>query len=115
MSLNVDHRFGTGASTHILTRVFPHNLKSSRTWVWDDVGRSNRGIIFSDTTSDQAGLQSALCPSEKRCRDAGQVFRYLRDPMTGRVIDMTYTDTSDLYNQPPPTWVAVALTECQLS
>lgn len=46
-------------------------------------------------------------------RDAGQVFRHLRGPMRGRILDLTYTDTSDLYHQPKPTWVAGALIEWQ--
>lgn len=46
-------------------------------------------------------------------RDAGQVFRYLRGPMHGGILDLTFTDTSDLYQQPKPTWVAAALIEWQ--
>jgi len=44
-------------------------------------------------------------------RDAGQVFRYLSGPMTGRIVDLTYSDASELYHQPEPTWVAAALME----
>jgi hypothetical protein len=44
-------------------------------------------------------------------RDAGQVFRYLRGSMHGRIVDLTYSDASDLYHQPRPTWVAAALME----
>ncbi|MDX1664940.1 MAG: hypothetical protein R3272_14210 [Candidatus Promineifilaceae bacterium] len=44
-------------------------------------------------------------------RDAGQVFRYLRGPLRGRVLDITYSDTAGLYNAPPPTWVAAPLVE----
>lgn len=29
--------------------------------------------------------------------------------MTGRILDLVYTDASTLYNAPPPTWVAGAL------
>ncbi len=47
-------------------------------------------------------------------RDAGQVFRYLRGPMHGRILDLTYSDASELYRQPKPTWVAAALIEWQL-
>ena len=47
-------------------------------------------------------------------RDAGQVFRYLRGPMHGRILDLTYSDAADLYHQPKPTWVAAALIEWQL-
>jgi hypothetical protein len=44
-------------------------------------------------------------------RDAGQVFRYLRGPMRGRVVDLTYSDATELYKQPAPTWVAAPLVE----
>lgn len=47
-------------------------------------------------------------------RDAGQVFRYLRGPMQGAIIDLTYSDASELYRQPQPTWVAAALIQWQL-
>lgn len=42
-------------------------------------------------------------------RDAGQVVRYLRGPMRGTILDLTYTDATKLYDAPPPTWVAGAL------
>ncbi len=42
-------------------------------------------------------------------RDTGQVYRYLRGAMTGEVLDISYTDSSELYDQPKPTWVAGAL------
>ena len=48
-------------------------------------------------------------------RDAGQVFRYLRGPMTGRILDLSFTDATDLYASPSPTWVAGALFEWNLS
>jgi len=47
-------------------------------------------------------------------RDAGQVLRYLRGPMRGAIRDLTYSDASDLYHQPKPTWVAAALVEWNL-
>ncbi|MDE2776935.1 MAG: hypothetical protein OXI77_13470 [Chloroflexota bacterium] len=47
-------------------------------------------------------------------RDSGQVYRYLRGPMTGEVLDISITDASALYDQPKPTWVAGALIEWKL-
>lgn len=44
-------------------------------------------------------------------RDVGQVFRYLLGPLTGRLLDLTYTDTTEMYQAPAPTWVAAALLE----
>lgn len=42
-------------------------------------------------------------------RDAGQVFRFLRGKMRGRILDLTWSDAASLYHQPAPTWVAAAL------
>ena len=48
-------------------------------------------------------------------RDTGQVYRFLRGPMRGEVLDISYTDSSELYDQPKPTWVAGALIEWKLT
>ena len=49
--------------------------------------------------------------SKSDARDTGQVYRCLRGPMTGELLDISYTDSSELYDQPKPTWVAGALIE----
>jgi hypothetical protein len=64
---------------------------------------------------DYWGYNQHCVTAKSDARDAGQVFRYLRGPMQGRILDMTYTDASDLYKQPKPTWVAAALMEWQLT
>jgi hypothetical protein len=60
---------------------------------------------------DYWGYNQHCVQAKSDARDAGQVFRYLRGPMTGRIVDLTYTDASDLYRSPRPTWVAAALLE----
>lgn len=55
------------------------------------------------------GYNGHCVRAKSDARDAGQVFRYLRGPMTGRIVDLTYTDAHELYKQPEPTWVAAAL------
>jgi hypothetical protein len=60
---------------------------------------------------DYSDYNQHCVAAKSDARDAGQVFRYLRGAMTGRVIDITYSDASELYKQPPPTWVAAALVE----
>lgn len=62
---------------------------------------------------DYWGYNQHCVEAKSDARDAGQVFRYLREEMTGAVIDLTYSDASELYNQPKPTWVAAALMEWQ--
>ncbi|HXH60746.1 MAG TPA: hypothetical protein VNI20_05250 [Fimbriimonadaceae bacterium] len=63
---------------------------------------------------DYWGYNQHCVSAKSDARDAGQVFRYLRGPMHGRILDMTYTDCADLYHSPPPTWVAGALMEWDL-
>ena len=46
-------------------------------------------------------------------RDAGQLFTYLRGPMKGRIVDLTYSEADELYRAPKPTWVATALIDWQ--
>ena len=60
------------------------------------------------------GYNQHCVRAKSDARDAGQVFRYLRGPMQGRILDLTYSDAADLYHQPKPTWVAAALMEWQL-
>jgi hypothetical protein len=62
---------------------------------------------------DYWGYNQHCVRAKSDARDAGQVFRYLRGPMHGRILDLTYSDASDLYRQPKPTWVAAALMEWQ--
>lgn len=64
---------------------------------------------------DYWGYNQHCVRAKSDARDAGQVFRYLRGPMQGRILDLTYTDSSELYRQPRPTWVAAALFEWQLA
>ena len=58
---------------------------------------------------DYGGYNQHCVDAKSDARDAGQLFRHLRGPMTGRILDLVYTDASTLYNSPPPTWVAGAL------
>ena len=58
---------------------------------------------------DYWGYNQHCVLAKSDARDSGQVYRWLRGSMSGRVLDITFTDSSTLYNQPPPTWVAAAL------
>jgi hypothetical protein len=63
---------------------------------------------------DYWGYNQHCVEVKSDARDAGQVFRYLRGPMTGEIIDLTYSEADDLYKAPKPTWVAGALVEWTL-
>ena len=62
---------------------------------------------------DYAGYDAHCVEAKSDARDAGQVFRYLRGDLTGKIVDMAYTDAAELYESPPPTWVAAPLVEWQ--
>ena len=64
---------------------------------------------------DYWGYNQHCVEAKSDGRDAGQVFRYLRGPMKGEILDLTYTDATDLYSSPAPTWVAAALFQWQLT
>ena len=63
---------------------------------------------------DYWGYNQHCVDAKSDARDAGQVFRFLRGPMKGKIVDLTYSDAAELYQQPAPTWVAAALIEWQL-
>lgn len=61
--------------------------------------------------SDSWDYNQHCVEAKSNACDAGQVFRYLRGPMKGRFLNLTYSDADILYDAPPPTWVARALVE----
>ncbi|GAB4179412.1 MAG: hypothetical protein Fur005_41810 [Roseiflexaceae bacterium] len=64
---------------------------------------------------DYWGYNQHCVSAKSDARDAGQVYRYLRGPMKGSIHDLVYTDATQLYAAPPPTWVAGALIGWELS
>lgn len=60
---------------------------------------------------DYGGYDQHCVDAKSDARDAGQTFRYLRGPMIGEILDLTYSDASELYGEPEPTWVAGTLFE----
>lgn len=72
--------------------------------------RIEEGIALLEQ-GDYWGYNRHCVEAKSDARDAGQVFRYLCGPMEGQILDLAYTDATELYNAPPPTWVAAALIE----
>jgi hypothetical protein len=62
---------------------------------------------------DYWGYNQHCVKAKSDARDAGQVFRYLRGPLKGQIVDLTFSDAAELYQAPPPTWVATALFDWQ--
>lgn len=86
----------------------PHEggLERARAAIQDGIDILGRG--------DYWGYNQHCVLAKSDARDAGQVFRFLRGPMRGSILDLTYSDASDLYHQPRPTWVAAALIDWQV-
>ena len=62
---------------------------------------------------DYWGYNQHCVDAKSDARDAGQVTRYLLGRLQGEILDLTWCDTTDMYNQPPPTWVATALIQLE--
>jgi hypothetical protein len=59
------------------------------------------------------GYNQHCVEAKSDARDAGQLFTYLRGPMKGRIVDLTFSEADELYKTPKPTWVATALIDWQ--
>jgi hypothetical protein len=70
--------------------------------------RLEEGIAILEK-GDYWGYNQHCVSAKSDARDAGQVFRYLRGPLKGQIVDLTSSDATELYHQPAPTWVAAAL------
>ncbi len=77
----------------------------------DLAGRTIQAGLDLLRDGDYWGFNQHCVEARSDGRDAGQVVRYLLGPLEGHILDLTYTDTTDMYNSPPPTWVAGALVE----
>ena len=82
---------------------------------WRMPGARSKPACASWSGGDYWAYNHHCIEAKSDARDTGQVYRYLRGPMTGEVLDISYTDASELYGQPPPTWVAGALIEWRLT
>lgn len=58
---------------------------------------------------DYWGYNQHCVRAKSDARDAGQVLRFMKGKMAGRIVDLTWSDAAALYHQPDPTWVAAAL------
>ena len=101
------HGIGYGDSPE--KSLYPHEggLDLARKTIEEGIEILGRG--------DYWGYNQHCVDAKSDARDAGQVFRYLRGPMKGQILDLTYSVADELYKSPPPTWVAGALIEWQLA
>jgi hypothetical protein len=44
-------------------------------------------------------------------RDVAPLYRFLRGPLKGSVVDLAFSDSTPIYDQPSPTWAASGFTQ----
>ena len=55
---------------------------------------------------DHRGYDQHCVRAKSDDRDATQLYMLLRGPLQGQLLDIGYSDATDLYDAPPPTWAA---------
>jgi hypothetical protein len=66
------------------------------------------GLIES---GDYWGYNEHCVTAKSDDRDVAQLYRFLRGPLTGSVIDIAHSDFTELYGQPAPSWAAGGFTQ----
>ncbi len=64
-----------------------------------------QGIALVDA-GDHWGYNQHCVTAKSDDRDAAQLYRYLRGPLQGRLIEIGWSDSTELYGTPAPTWAA---------
>jgi len=55
---------------------------------------------------DHWGYNQHCVEAKSDDRDAAQLYRLLRGPLEGRLLDIGWSDSTELYDAPAPTWAA---------
>jgi hypothetical protein len=70
---------------------------------------SMRAGIALIEAGDHWGYNEHCVTAKSDDRDVAQLYRLLRGPMTGRLLDIAWSDATELYEQPSPSWAAGGL------
>jgi len=97
------HGIGYGDSPERAKSPDDGGLELARVTIEEGIDLLGRG--------DYLGYDAHCLEAKSDARDAGVVFRYLRGALQGAILEMTYSDASELYDAPAPTWVAAPLVE----
>jgi hypothetical protein len=92
------HGIGYGTPPDEALPPEPHGLDAARKSM-------EQGITLLEE-ADYWGYNEHCVAAKSDDRDAAQLYRFLRGPMRGRLVDIAWTDSTGLYDQPPPTWAA---------
>jgi hypothetical protein len=90
------HGIGYGMSEEESMPPEPDGLEAAR-------GSMEQGISLIDA-GDYHGYDQHCVLAKSDDRDAAQLYRFLRGPLRGRLLDIGWSDATALYDQPAPTW-----------
>lgn len=92
------HGIGYGTPPDEALEPEPDGLAAARASIEEGFALIEQG--------DYWGYNQHCVVAKSDDRDVVQLFRYLRGPLRGTLLDIAYTDSTELYNQPSPTWAA---------
>ncbi len=94
----VHHGIAYGTPGNEALEIEPLGLSMARNSMEVGIGFLEMG--------DYAGYDRHCVDAKSDDRDAAQLYRFLRGPMRGTLIDVGVSDASELYGAPSPSWAA---------
>lgn len=95
------HGIGYGMSEEESLHPEPDGLEAARVSMREGISLIDAG--------DYHGYDQHCVLAKSDDRDAAQLYRFLRGPLRGRLLDIGWSDATALYAQPAPTWAGGGL------
>jgi hypothetical protein len=92
------HGIGYGMSPEVSLPAEPGGVEAARASMEDGIALVEAG--------DYHGYDQHCVRAKSDDRDAAQLYMLLRGPLRGELLEIGYSDATDLYDAPPPTWAA---------
>jgi len=92
------HGIAYGTPEEEALHIEPDGLEAAR--------RSMEAGIELIDAGDHRGYDRHCVVAKSDDRDAAQLYRFLRGPLRGTLLDIGYSDATELYDQPAPSWAA---------
>ena len=99
------HGIGYGTPQDEALEPEPAGLAAAWTSMEEGISLLERG--------DYWGYDQHCVQAKSDDRDVGQLLRHLRGPLRGSLIDIGWSDSTELYGQPAPTWAGGGFIEFQ--
>ena len=90
------HGIGYGTPANEALAAEPDGLAAARVSMEQGMSLVARG--------DYWGYNQHCVEAKSDDRDAAQLYRYLRGPLEGTLLDIGWSDATELYGAPAPTW-----------